>query len=233
MPVNEKEKSMKLTKELNQFLPEDKKDELEKILAFWEKIKERWEEKKKEFWKNHNIDDFVKLLRYERKMSSEYDEVLWKMSGIEREKFIEEYLHDDILYSKLTWKEEIKNRENYWYEDLKKWWIILGENDQLNLRSKNIWAEWAEAISKMVLKKCVKLFLWGNSIWDEWAEAISKMVLKEWVWLDLFSNNIWDDWAKAISKMKLKEWVKLDLFGNQIWDEWAKAISKMELKDWV
>ena len=84
---------------LKDYIPEEKQKELEEILVYWEEIKKRWEEKKKKFRENHNRDDFLRLLWCERKMSSEYDEVLWKMSGIEREKFIEEYLHDDILYS--------------------------------------------------------------------------------------------------------------------------------------
>ena len=82
MPVENENQEKEQIENLGQYLPEEKKKELKKILAFWEKIKERWEKKKKEFWKNHNRDDFLRLLWCERKMSSEYDEILWKMSGI-------------------------------------------------------------------------------------------------------------------------------------------------------
>ena len=106
--LNEKENQLNL----KDYLPEDKKKELEEILSFWERIKKQWEKKKKEFWENNrNYKDFPKLLWYKRKIKYREKKFLWKMSGIEREKFIEEYLHDDIVYSNstdLTRKEKIR-----------------------------------------------------------------------------------------------------------------------------
>ena len=83
----------------------------------------------------------------------------------------------------------------------------------------------------MELTERVTLNLSVNDMWAEWAEALSKMELKKWVTLDLWYNNIWDDWAQAIlDNMKLKEWVTLDLSQNSIWDtmkekfkEWEKS----------
>ena len=222
---------------LKDYLPEDKRKELEEILAYWEKIKERWGKKKKEFWKNHTREDFLKLLWYERKPSAEEEKILWKMSGIEREKFIEEYLHDDILYStEITWKEEKKGEKIHFYDERKKWWIELNKYDTLLFLWDEIRTEYVEALLKMKLKEWITLDLGSNNIWAEWAKAIAeKMELKEWVELNLSQNNIWVWWAEAIAKnLKLKEWVALNLRSNNIWAEWAKAIAEnMKLKEWV
>jgi hypothetical protein len=88
------------------FLWEDGKGELVQILSYWDKIKEEWEKKKKEFWKKHNREEFIQLLEYFRKHREEIEkkyEILWKMQWIVRKKFEEEYLKEDMLYS---WKIE-------------------------------------------------------------------------------------------------------------------------------
>ena len=254
--------------ELRKYLPEKSREELEEILKYWEEIRNRWDQKKRIFWTNYckgGKDDFKNLLIYrfghKEELESKY-KYLDKLTGMERERFIEEYLHDDILYSG-----KIDEVENEWwggYYNLFHWraWKIImrpgaglsfsfgkpWEDDlkdivkslklkewvHLMLDDNKIWSKWAQYISKMKLDDLVLLGLSGNDIWDKWAEAISKMDLKDWVTLWLGHNEIWDDWAKAIAKnMKLKEWVCLGLSYNNIWDEWAEAISKLELKEWV
>ena len=157
-------------------------------------------------------------------------EYLEEMSDVEKEKFIEEYLFDDVLYSfdgdfddlgmygstcsYLSLKEE--------KVEIEKWMTVV-------FRKNEIWAEWAEAMAKCLkLKEWVCLDLRNNQIWAEWAKVISKMKLKEWVILGLWFNKIWDGWAKAISQMELKEWVKIDLHWNKISRDMEE-----ELRKWV
>ena len=263
--VVEKEKYIEEIQELKQFLSNKTQEELNGILAYWEEIKARWEKRKREFWLKHWRNDFLKLLWYMEEHEDEIEfryEYLEEMSDVEKKKFIEEYLFDDVLYSfdgdfadlcmygstcsYLSLKEgklEIEKwmtvvfRKNEiwdeWAEAMVKC-LKLKEWVCLDLYNNQIWAEWAKAIAKMELKDWVRLKLDNNQIWDEWAEAISHMELKEWVVFDLFDNQIWSEWAKAIAEnMKLKEWVTLNLVSNGIWDEWAKAVSKMKLKEWV
>ena len=59
MPI-EKEKTIE---ELKNHLPKEKQEELAKILAYWEKIKDELEKKKKEFWWSWR-SCFSELLRY-------------------------------------------------------------------------------------------------------------------------------------------------------------------------
>ena len=263
MTLNTKETKNQQEGDITKFLPEEKKEELEEILAYWEKMKKEWEEKKKEFRENCDKEDFMKLLEYRLKHQEEIEkkyEYLDKMKWVERDKFIEEYLHDDILYSGKLDKERIKNK-GYSYQDWQQWKVVIEEWVYLDLRNQ-IWDEWAKEIAKKIkMKEWMVLVLSDNLIWDEWAKALSQVELKEWVvlslrnnqiwaeWakaiaenmnlkncvtLDLYKNQIWAEWAKAIAEnMHLKNWVTLDLFENQIWDIWAEAISKMELKKWV
>ena len=201
-------KSIEQIQKLEQYLSDEKKAELAKILDYWEKIKAEWERKKQEFWEiHHTRDDFLKLLRYKCKHENE---LLWKyqywesMKWLEREKFIAEYLHDDMLYSidiqkcpeKKVWRE-------YYYKDWKNWNVVI--------------EEW------------VSLDLGWNEIWPKWAKAIAKYLkLKEWVLLSLHDNQIWNDWAKAIiENMELKNWVTLDLCVNNIRED-----VRQRLKDW-
>ena len=137
---------------------------------------------------------------------------------IEREKFIEEYLYDDILYSGKLDEKEIEEKR-YSYTDWKEWDIVVEEWVCLDLNHNQIWDEWAKAIAeKLKLKRWVELDLGWNQIWAEWVEALSKMELKGWISLNLSLNQIWAEWAKVIAKnMKLKEWVCLNLSHNEIW----------------
>ena len=240
--VIEQEQSIEQIKKLEQFLPEGSKEEMAQILAYWEKIKAEWERKKKEFWENHKVSDFVKLLKYKRKHQKEIEwkyEYLNIMKWLEREKYIEEYLYDDMLYSGELDEIETKRKKRYSYEDWKEWKVVMEEWARLcffcGAGKAWIWLEWVKLIAEnMELKEWVTLDLSSNWIWDKWVEVISKMKLEEWVTLDLNSNNIWEKWAEAIAKnMKLKEWVTLNLKNNHIWYEWVEAISKMELKEWV
>ena len=261
----EEEKSIEQIQNLKPYLSVKTQEELDAILAYWEEMKAEWERKKQKFWKNHDREDFKKLLRYKRSNKKEiewYYKYLNIIKWLERGRFIEEYLYDDILYS---WElDETKLEEKkYSYDDWKEWnvvmeeWVNLCFNGknlwfqwvkaiaekiklmewvELNLRSNRLWVEWAEAISKIELKDWVKLVLRWNHIWLEWAKAIAKnLKFKEWVELNLISNKIWPEWAKIIAEnMELKEWVELNLWYNEIWDEWAKAIMEnMKLKNWV
>ena len=202
--------------------------DLSQILEYWEKYKKEWEEMKKEFWKNWNREKFVNLIMqyknskevYMKNLTEEEKEILDRIEGVWKEKFIEEYMHDKILYSGDKDK-EVEEEEVYRYEEWKDWKVVMKEWVTFYFWNNNIWAAWAEAISKIELKEWVYLNLRDNNIWNKWAEALSKMELKEWVYLNLSDNNIWNKWAEALSKMELKEWVRLDLSWNHIWYAWA------------
>ena len=230
------EKPIEYIQNLRLYLPEKTQEELDEILAYGEKMRIEWEKKKKDLWDKHNRDEFGKLLKYkwehQEELEKEY-KYLDKMTGGEKQRFIEEYLYDDILYS---WKiEEIKkNTKRYNYENWETWKLILQIWDKLDFKWKKYWLDWLEKISHIKLQKWVFLDLRAVIDWDEWANLIAKnMKLEEWVILCLYLNEISCKWAKALSHMKLKEWVQLILDGNQIWDEWAKALSHIKLKKWV
>ena len=235
------EKYIEQIKELEQFIPGKSKEEMAQILAYWEKIKAEWEKRKQKFWSKYDRKIFIELLEYKRKNKKKMEwkyEYLGAMKWMEREKFIEEYLHDDILYGGKIHEihEEETDQIVYDYDDLMGWKIVMKEWIALFLESNEIWPQLAKEIAeKMKLKEWVELNLSYNEIWDEWVEAISHMELKEWVNLFLIDNQIWDKWAEAIAEnLKLKDWVTLDLSTNQIWEEWAKAIAEnLKLKDWV
>jgi hypothetical protein len=262
MTVNVKEtEENKKNNSLTKLLWKEKKEELAEILAYWEKIKLEWERKKKEFWRKYQIHDFMKLLSYKWSHKEELEkqyEYLADMKWIVKEKFIEDFLYDDMLYS---WEvvDNKKVEEPYNFKDLETWnyeireWVTfdcsfesntwnerlpyilnlkLKEWVTINLRWNRLWEALAKWIAKMSLKEWVVLNLEGNDLWDTCAEIISKIKLKQWVYLDLCDNLIWDAWAKAISKMELKEWVYLDLWYNQIREDWAEALAGIELKEW-
>ena len=257
------EKNIGYIKDLKPFLSDVKQKELAKILEYGEEMKVQWEKRKKEFWKNHNRNDFLKLLNYwvkhQKEIESEY-EYLDKMNDIERKKFIEEYLYDDILYhgkldekelyDMLTYNERSKGEQKflYWtslnfsHDNLWLEWLRnIIENLELKewmclmLTDNKFWDDWVEALSHMKLMDWVELLLNGNNISWEWAKAIANNIeLKEWVHISLQDNEIWYGWAEAISHIKLKEWVVLNLSSNEIWDVWAKAIAEnMEFKERV
>ena len=68
---------------------------------------------------------------YIKNLSEEEKKLLDKLERRWKEKFIEEYLHDKILYS---WNGDkgVKKKE-YWYEDWKAWEVIMDEWIKLNL----------------------------------------------------------------------------------------------------
>ena len=225
--------------DLRQFLSESTNEELEAILKYWEEMKKEWERKKKEFWgKRPDRECFFWLLEYSKihmdEIQSKY-KYLDKMDGIERKKFIKDYLQDDMLYSGETvvWPDWKK----LFYKDFKKWNVVLEKWMELHFahEKRTLSLEWVESVSHLTLNEWVLLTLSYNELWDKVAEYISKMELKEWVSLLLRANKIWYEWAKAIAEhLKLKEWVSIDLSENRIWAEWAKVIAEnMELEDWV
>ena len=238
----ETDKTTEQIQKLKEYLPESSKQELEEILRYWEGKKVQGKRKKNQFWRGYTISEFRKLLKYRRRHKKELEmqyKYLDKMKNIEREKFIEEYLYDDILYGCADVFKSEDNKSNkyteYNYRDWKEWKVEIGEWTILEFSGAFIWDEWIENISKVVLEDWVCMNLRRDQIMDAWAILIAKnMKLKEWVTLDLGHNRIWDEWAEAISRMKTKEWVKICLNGNEIWDIWAQAIiDNMEFKDWV
>ena len=226
MAVEEKETIGHIDR-LGQFLSTKSKEELDEILAYWEKIKAEWERKRKEFWDKYGRNEFLKLLRYKCKYGKDLEwqyEYLDKMDWLEREKFINEYLYDDILYS---WKmeEQIKEAKTYRHEDLVNWRIVMEEWDTLNLWCNGLGWKIKNILKNIELSNWVTLNLSENWLWDEWAEAVSKMELKEWVELYLNNNEIWDEWAEAIMKnMELKNWVRLNLQNNRVSSEVKKKL---------
>ena len=264
MAVEKENTLIEQIQELKQYLSESTNEELEQILKYWEEVKARWEREKQEFWENHDRKNFKKLLRYKwrnKEIIERQYKYLDMIKWLEREKFIEEYLHNDILYGWKLDETEFKEKK-YSYTDWKEWNVVMKEWAKLNFYGEYLWFQWAKAIAEnLKLKEWVELWLGSNDFWDEWAKAISEMELEEWVQLHLWDNKIWVEWIKAIAQnMKLKEWVELYLnwnifwaewieliaeemelkewvllyFGySQVWDEWAKAISKIKLKEWV
>ena len=232
---------IKQIKELAQFLPDKSKEELKVILAYWEEMKAEWERKKQEFWKNHDMDDFKKLLKYKRSnldsLVNNYKYLGW-MTKTEREKFVDEYLQDDILYSGEIGNDGVKESKSYHYLDWKDW-LVEWDKYQVHLSFQLVRIsgdlKWLQDVAQMKLKNGMVLDLSYNSFWDEWAEIVAKnMKLEEWVTLYLSDNNIWEKWAKFIAEnMELKEWVVLYLNSNQIWSGWAEAVSKMNFKNGV
>ena len=242
--IIETEKPIEQIEKLWGYLSKASKEELAQILEYWEKMKKRWEKKKKEFRSSHWWEDFKNILRYQWKfwweIELQYD-YLDDMSELEKEKFIEEYLYDDILYS---WKpiEDEDPRKEYWYyawktwKDLLWWKRVLQEWFFLNFKNEHFWDEWAKVIAEnLELKKWVELVLTSNGIWPGWAKAIAQnLKLKDWVVLSLHANPIWDKWVWYLSKMEMKEWVSLLLWGIRVWDEWIIELAKnLQLKEWV
>ena len=95
--LSDKEKVTEQIKLLKAFLPDEKKEGLAKILWFWEKYKKEWDDMEGKFWKEHNRDDFLKLI-------SQYEES--KQNFIKRlppeERKILENIENEKFYRK--WK---------------------------------------------------------------------------------------------------------------------------------
>ena len=219
-------------------LNEDHKAELWKILEYWEKIKNEWEIKRKEFWSKHDREDFLKLLKYkathEKYLERKY-EYLNKMDGMMREKYTREYLRNDMLYNGKIEK-EVKMSHSVVYEDRIKRWFNLKKWEYLNAIGGSIWVKEAKVLAEnLELLEGTELNLFQTNIWVSWIKLIAEnLKLKEWVRLNLYSNNILDKWAEALSHMELASCVKINLYNNHIWDKWAVSIAKnMKLKEWV
>ena len=129
MIVENEKQPIEQIKKLNGFLSESSKEEIQEIFAYWEKMKKKWEILKQKFRAKHDRADFLKLLRYESKATlleklwgllknnEEWEMYLKNLSGLERERFIEEYLHDIILYSGKVMRLSKKEVEGYSYSD--------------------------------------------------------------------------------------------------------------------
>ena len=52
-------------------LNQDHKAELWKILAFWERYREEWEQMRDEFWNNHEEEQYKELLKQNRGIQSQ------------------------------------------------------------------------------------------------------------------------------------------------------------------
>jgi hypothetical protein len=158
MSLNVREKEEQQKNNLVILLWKEKKEELVKILTYWEKIKEQWEKKKKEFRSNReNSLEFDGLLdQYEKNkrefiewLTWEWKKVLENLKWVTKEKFIDEYFHDTILYTKTQNYIEPKIIECS-YEDLIKWNIEVKKHVILVLSPSNIWVWWAEEIQKKI-----------------------------------------------------------------------------------
>ena len=244
MSVNVKEKEENKKKGITKLLWKEKKNELVKILAFWEKYKKEWENLKEQFREKYSREKFIDLvIHYEKSKSSflnnldsEEKQIIGPLKWLTREKFFDKYLNERILYwwefSSLSGsndciKYDIEDFKE-WRVKLKKWVLIL-----LELGNLELWDEWVEKLVwKIKLKEWVYLDLRENHIWDKWCGLLSKLKLKEWVALDLSRNNIWCEWVSILAeKMEFKDGVSLQLDYNNIWDEWAVVIAnKMKLK---
>jgi hypothetical protein len=244
MTINQKEREN--NKLINpKILWKNREKELAKILSFWEKYKKEWEELKKKFrsWYKGDCIFQKRLLKYEYlknkfilELNEEEEKIIKSLKWPLKEKFINEYLRDRILYSwEITrTREDFIDQKTYKYDEWMNWRVRLKWNDILwfyNMMIKDKWVK--EIVKKMKLKKCVSVELGSNYIHDEWAIALSKIDLEEWCCLNLDDNMIWDDWADAISRMKLKEWVTIKLWENQIRTQGVKKIAEnLKLKIW-
>ena len=243
--VNETQnKPIEQIQKLEQFLPNEKQDELAKILDYWEKIKAEWEREKKEFWETYNRYDFKCLLRY---YWTHIDEVekrykyLDLMSWLERKKFIEEYLYNDILYNEKSvgnmsyYKVYNHTKQGYSYEEWKKWKVKIKNDIFLYFDSRKLSFDDMKEITKnLELKEWIGLLLnncWIDEIWL--MELLKNLKLKKCVQLGLQWNKFCNIWEDALSGLKMEEWVELDLRDTDLWTIWAKAISKIGLKNWV
>ena len=238
----EVEESVVHIENLRPFLPEKTQKELGEILAYWKKIKEEWEKKKKEFWWSGKRN-FSELLRYKwvyKKELEKWYKYLDKMSDIEKEKFIEEYLYDDMLYDtdlkNFFLVSDTRHRKEYNYSQFKSWKMLIEQDVDLYFSDHYISIDEIKKFSKMELKEWVWLYFNKCGLSIEWLEELVKnLKMKEWLTLNLPENWIWSDWAKVIAEnMKLKNGVTLDLTSNNIWPGWIKLLAEnLELKEWV
>ena len=241
-------------------LSDDERNELWKILNFWEKYKNEWKKMWVKFRSNHNRNDFLNLIsQYEESKKKfinsllpEEKEILDKLELITKAKFYREFLNEIILYSGDPEKNyfnsdnnkiEIKGKINEIMAKIENLKWKLQPWMKINLRNNQIWDKWAEAIAEKLkdsLQQWLEINIWDNQIWEKWAKAIAekwKNSLQPWMTINLWENRIWDDWAKTLAKTwknSLQPWMRIILRENQIWDAWAQAIiDNLELKDWI
>ena len=201
------EKPVEEIQYLKPYLLDKTQEELDEILKYWEIIRERWERKKKGWWSKHSKEDFEKLLEYkwenQKKIEKQY-KYLDKMDGIEKKRFIKEYLYNDMLYSGKI-KDGLYNNKKFDYDDWRKWKFDYDD-----------WKKW-----KVVPVEWVELNFYTSWIWNEWLEDIVKnLELKEWMSLRLDYNNVWLEWLKfMVQNLELEAWMLLSLDGNEIWVE--------------
>ena len=215
-------------------------------------MKVEWEKLKQEFRENHTREDFLELLPWMNERENEHRKYLDKMSGLERKRFINEYLYDQILYS---WK--VDNEKEYEVKRLrytgKLWfdqWIKEIKNEfhpwtTIDLWNISIWDEWAEKIArewKNSLQLWMKINLMRNNIWDVWMEILAKEwkeSLQPWMEIDVYGNNILAEWVEILAKEwknSLQPWMIIDLWSNNIWVEWVEKLAKEwkeSLQSWM
>ena len=237
-------------------LKEDHKEELWKVLAFWEKYKAEWKQMEKKFWQKGDRKKFVNLIRdyrnnkeenrevFEESLSLEEKQILDGLNDIAKDKFYEEYLYERILYSwdesDVMWSLNIWSYGEVWDE----WWIIDVKQDlqpwvSVDLERNDLWYEWTKVLArewKDSLQPWMYIDLSDNEIWDKWIEVLArewKHSLKPWMEMKLWYNEIWDKWAEALArewKDSLKPGMDINLWNNEIWDKWAEALAR-EWKD--
>ena len=227
----EEEKKTNQNKELIKLLKEEHKQELRKILAFWEKYKEEWEILKDKFYSRcylkkslYRLQVFFKNLLLQQEESEknfiqelpvEEREILNSLSEVARDKFYDEYLKDRIFYS---WDENKEFEEEHFSYDKKK-----------------LDVEWITEVAKELkdkLKPGVDVSLSGNEFYDEWVEVLAqewKHCLQPWMDINLGSDVISDDWVEILAKKwkdSLQPWIGINLPSNAISDDWVEILAK-------
>ena len=241
-------------------LNKDHKEELWKILAFWEKYKAEWKQMEKEFWKKwcvwggdkysyfYSLDDkqvFKQLiLQHEANkkfflewLSQEEKDIWNSLSEMAKEKFYKEYLFDRVVYD---WDVGGGYKEE-------KIHLHSSEGVKLNYGKKledTRW-EWLEKwikTQKNGLKPWVYLDLNEDFIWPEDMRIIAeglKNVLQPWMTIDLWINRFGDRWIEVLAKERkdnLKLWMRVILRSVKMWLEGVKVLAKEwknNLKPWM
>ena len=244
----EKEKKENQKVWVMDLLNEKHKDEMSKILAFWEKYKREWANKKDNFWKKWN---FGRDRRKFRNLVLDYDErkerfIKWlskeemnmwnNLDDTWKKKFFDEYLDDDIIYD---WNAD--DEYEHWGLIDYSWWKdvdMVGIKDEIKEKG-------LEVIIKQIwetLEPWIDIDLSISDIGDDWIKILSKEwrdKLKPWMKINLDWNNISDEGVKLLAeawKDCLQPWMTINLWGNNIWDEWVKVLArewKDKLQPWM
>ena len=229
---------------LEKYLSKGSKEELNQVLAFWEKYKKEGEEMKNKFWecrtRRHNREDYESfgyvehgkleienlIGQYERskkkflrKLSPDEKKMIESFDEITRKRFFKEYLHDRILYSWNS-KKPIQREELIRYScwSLDNWLLSVKKNIKpwamIDLRGYD--AEKIEKIAKEL-----------------------KDILQPWMKVDLRNVPCWLEWLEILAKEwkdSLQPWMCLLLSGNKLWAEWIEILAKEwknSLKLWM